>query len=56
MPPSTEDDQESAPKSSVPPRSTANALIGQVISGRYRVTELLATGGMSSVYLASTFT
>src|SRR5438445_4334292 len=51
MPPSTEDDPESAPKSSVPPRSTANVLIGQVISGRYRVTELLATGGMSSVYL-----
>jgi serine/threonine-protein kinase len=26
-------------------------LVGEVISGRYRVTELIATGGMSSVYL-----
>jgi serine/threonine-protein kinase len=26
-------------------------MIGEVISGRYRVTELIATGGMSSVYL-----
>src|SRR5258708_35070012 len=38
-------------KSSPPARLSAPSMIGEVISGRYRVTELLATGGMSSVYL-----
>src|SRR5258708_22545450 len=38
-------------KSSPPARLSAPSMIGEVISGRYRVTELIATGGMSSVYL-----
>ena len=41
------------PQSSVDasPPAAASSLVGQVISARYRVTELIATGGMSAVYL-----
>jgi serine/threonine-protein kinase len=51
MPRSSEDAPEKGEAKSPPPRSTAPSLVGEVISGRYRVTELIATGGMSSVYL-----
>jgi eukaryotic-like serine/threonine-protein kinase len=47
---SEEPPEEGAARSSRPPRA-APSLVGEVISGRYRVTELIATGGMSSVYL-----
>src|SRR5216110_1384526 len=52
MPRSTDEDptrnEAKAGPSDEPP---APSLIGEVISGRYRVTDLIATGGMSSVYL-----
>src|SRR5689334_4453571 len=48
---SSEDPPEERATKSSPPRLTAPSLVGEVISGRYRVTELIATGGMSSVYL-----
>jgi len=52
MPRSTDEDQrQSEAKSASPDDTAAASLIGEVISGRYRVTELIATGGMSSVYL-----
>jgi serine/threonine protein kinase len=43
----TDDPPEGGEAKSQAPRS----LIGEVISGRYRVTKLLATGGVSAVYL-----
>jgi serine/threonine-protein kinase len=43
----TDDPPEGGEAKSQAPRS----LIGEVISGRYRVTQLLATGGVSAVYL-----
>src|SRR5258707_10891775 len=50
MPRSSEDAPEGGEaKSSA--RLTAPSMIGEVISGRYRVTDLIATGGISSVYL-----
>ena len=52
MPRSSEDALgEGEAESSPPARLSAPSLIGEVISGRYRVTDLIATGGMSSVYL-----
>src|SRR5256885_10403775 len=50
MPAPSEDAPEGGDATSSP-RLTAPSLIGEVISGRYRVTDLIATGGMSSVYL-----
>lgn len=52
MPRSTDEDQRRSEAKYAPPDDLAAvSLIGAVISGRYRVTELIATGGMSSVYL-----
>jgi len=45
----------SRPSEAPPPEGAASSvprpLIGEVISGRYRITKLLATGGVSCVYL-----
>src|SRR5215470_2597057 len=41
--------EEGEAKASSPP--APRSMVGEIISGRYRVTELIATGGMSSVYL-----
>jgi hypothetical protein len=46
MPRSSEDAPSSGEAQSAP-----DPLIGEVISGRYRITKLLATGGVSAVYL-----
>ena len=42
---------EDAPKEGEAKSAPDEPLLGQVISGRYRVTKLLATGGVSAVYL-----
>src|SRR5690242_21485339 len=42
---------EAPPPSSGPVTDPSQRLIGEVISGRYRVTKLIATGGVSAVYL-----
>src|SRR5216683_1857124 len=54
MPRSSEEALEGGELKAKPPTgesSPAPSLVGKIISGRYRVTELIATGGMSSVYL-----
>lgn len=46
------DSTQAAQVADSPDRQRARALVGRVISGRYRLAEILATGGMATVYLA----